>query len=217
VVDGVASEYCDMSDFCGFWANDMTVSATGMAYAGNFGFDLDVFLRDTPREGVEAPPQASTNLVVVAPTGDVVQTVDDMWFPNGTVITPDGKTLIVAETIKFRLTAFDIATDGTLSNRRVFAQFDFVAVDGICLDAEGHVWLANALTNECLRVREGGEITGTVTTTQNVYACMLGGDDRRTLYLMTAPTSSRFDISEQTDGRGRVERVHVDVAGAGLP
>jgi sugar lactone lactonase YvrE len=97
----------------------------------------------------------------------------------------------------------------------VWAQLDFVATDGMCLDAEGQIWLANALTNRCLRVKEGGEITAEVTTTQTAFACMLGGEDRTTLYVMTAPTSDRFKIADQT--LGRIEAANVSVAGAGLP
>jgi sugar lactone lactonase YvrE len=136
-----------------------------------------------------------------------------MTFPNGSVITPDGATLIVGETIAYRLSAFDIAPDGTLSNRRTWAQMEFVATDGMCLDAEGQIWLANARTNQCLRVREGGEITGVVETSQKAYACMLGDEER--LYVMTAPTSDRFKIADQL--AGRIEVVNVDVPGAGRP
>jgi sugar lactone lactonase YvrE len=215
--DGELREHCDMSAYCTFWANDMVVGESGVAYAGNFGFDLDTFLRDSRVEGAVVDPPATTNLVVMDPSGNVIQTVDDMSFPNGSVITPDGATLIVAETVVYRLTAFDVAANGTLSNRRLYAQLDFVAADGICLDEEGQVWVANPLTNGCVRVREGGEITATATATQNVFACMLGGDDRRTLYLVTAPTSSRFEIAEQSEGLGAIESVRVEVAGAGRP
>ncbi len=127
---------------------------------GNFGFDLDVMMRDLGPAGMMAAPPPTTNLVVLDPTGAVIQVVPDMAFPNGSVITPDGATLIVGETLAYRLSAFDIAADGTLANRRVWAQLDFVATDGMCLDADGQVWVANAIANQCLRVQEGGEITG---------------------------------------------------------
>ncbi len=138
-----------------------------------------------------------------------------MEFPNGSVITDDGRTLIVAETMPFRLTAFDVAADGTLSGRRVFAQLDFVPADGICLDADGQVWVANALAPECIRVREGGEITARVTTSQTSFACMLGGENRRDLFVMTAPNSSRFEIADVR--LGKIERATVSVPGAGRP
>lgn len=207
--------YCDIAPYCKFWANDMVVSSTGVAYVGNFGFDLDVMLRDIGPAGMMASPPPTTNLVVLDRQGHVLQVIDEMAFPNGSAITPDGTTLIVAETMTFRLSAFDIAPDGTLSNRRVWAQLDFVAVDGICLDAEGQIWVANALTNQCLRVREGGEITGVLETDQHAFACMLGGSARDQLYVMTAPTSDRFKIADVVDGR--IEVAEVPVPGAGLP
>ncbi len=214
--DGTATEqYADISEYCGFWANDMVVGDNGVAYVGNFGFDLDVMLRDVGVEGMLASPPPATHVVVLADGGAVLQVVDGMEFPNGSVLNDEGTLLIVAETMPFRLTAFDVAADGTLSGRRVFAQLEFVPADGICLDADGQVWVANALAPECIRVKEGGEITARATTSQTAFACMLGGDDRRDLYIMTAPTSSRFEIADQR--AGRIERVTVDVRGAGRP
>ena len=213
--DGVESTFADISAYCGFWANDMIVSAKDFVYVGNFGFDLDTLLNEVGAEGLLASPPPTTNMVVLNPEGDVVQVVPDLAFPNGSVITPDGTTLIVGETMAFRLTAFDINDDGTLSNRRVWAQLDFVATDGMCLDADGQIWLANALTNRCLRVKEGGAITGEVVTSQTAFACMLGGATRTSLYIMSAPTSDRFKIADQT--RGRIERCEVATPGAGLP
>ncbi len=215
--DGTLSDYADMSEYCTFWANDMVVSATGVAYVGNFGFDLDQFLRDLGTGEPSDHPPTPTNLVVIGATGSLLQAVPEMHFPNGSVITPDGTTLIVAETMANRLSAFDIAPDGTLSARRTFAQLDGVAADGICLDDEGQVWVANPLTNECVRVRDGGEITARVHTTQNSYACMLGGTSGTTLFVMTAPTSSRFEIDETSTPHGCVEVAQVAVAGAGRP
>ena len=209
------STFGDISEHCGFWANDMVVSARGYSYVGNFGFDLDTLLADVGVEGLLASPPPTTNLVVLDPNGRVIQVVPDMAFPNGSVITPDGATLIVGETMAFRLSAFDIAPDGTLSGRRVWAQLEFVATDGMCLDADGQIWVANALAGQCLRVREGGEITGVVTTSQTAFACMLGADDRRSLYIMTAPTSDRFKIAEAT--LGKIEMARVETPGAGLP
>ncbi|HUX05030.1 MAG TPA: SMP-30/gluconolactonase/LRE family protein [Acidimicrobiales bacterium] len=213
---GAATEtWSDISEYCGFWANDMVVAPSGHAYVGNFGFDLDTLLAEQGPEGLLATPPPTTHLVVLDPSGQVIQAVPDMAFPNGSVITPDRRTLIVGETMGFRLTAFTINDDGTLADRRLWAQLDFVATDGACLDAEGQMWVANALTNECLRVREGGEITARVTTNQRAFACMLGGDDRRTLYVMTAPTSDRFQIAGQT--LGAIEAAEVAVPGAGWP
>ena len=132
------------------------------------------------------------------------------------MITPDRKTLIVGETFAARMTAYDIAADGTLSNRRVWAQLPERAVpDGACLDAEGAVWVASPTTNEVIRLKEGGEVLERITATQGCYACMLGGDDKKTLYVLTAASSVP---DECRAGRtGRIEAVQVDVAGAGLP
>jgi sugar lactone lactonase YvrE len=213
--DDASVLYSDIAAYCGFWANDMVVSPTGYAYVGNFGFDLDLTLREVGPAGMMAAPPPTTNLVVIDPTGAVIQAVPDMDFPNGSVITPDGATLIVAETLKFRLSAFDVAADGTLSNRRVWAQLDFVAADGICLDADGQVWVANALAKQCLRVQEGGEITSVMETSDYAYACMLGGKDRKRLFVTTAPTSDRFKIADAFVGK--IEAADVEVPGAGWP
>jgi sugar lactone lactonase YvrE len=212
--DRTETLFADLSPYCGFWANDMVVSANDVSYVGNFGFDLDVMLRDVGVEGMLASPPPTTSLVVLSSEGAILQVVPDLAFPNGAVITPDGTTLIVGETMTFRLTAFDIEADGTLSNRRVWAQLDFVATDGMSLDAEGEIWLANALTNQCLRVREGGQITGVVETTQTAFACALGGANRSTLFVMCAPTSDRFKITDTT--LGTIEVIDVRVPGAGL-
>jgi sugar lactone lactonase YvrE len=217
-IDGDAvTTHCDISEYCGFWANDMTVAESGVAYVGNFGFDLDTFMRDT-RDGVTSEhAPATTNLVVIDATGVVLQVVEDMMFPNGMVISPDGGTLIVAETTAYRLTAFDVAPTGTLSNRRVFAQLDGVPADGICLDEQGQVWVAHPLDRRCVRVAEGGGVTAEVTTSAHTFACMLGGEDRRTLFVICAPTSSRFEIAAQEAPLGTIQTVRVTVAGAGTP
>ncbi len=209
------STFADVGEHCVFWANDMIVSPGGYSYVGNFGFDLDARLAELGAERFNAEPPPTTNLVVLDPAGAIIQVVPDLAFPNGTVITPDGATLIIGETFGSRLTAFDVAADGTLSNRRVWAPLESTASDGMCLDAEGQIWLANARTRQCLRVREGGEITATVSCSQRSFACMLGGEDRRTLYVMTATSSDRTEVAQKTGGR--IEAVRVDVAGAGTP
>ncbi len=207
------SVHADISEYCGFWANDLTTGASGVAYVGNFGFDLDRLLAEVGVEGLLASPPPTTNLVVLDPEGAVRQVVPEMAFPNGAVLTPDGSTLIVAETMAMRLTAFTVDEDGTLRDRRVWAPLEFAAPDGICLDSEGQVWFANALTNTCQRVAPGGEITASATTTQTAFACALGGPDRTTLFVMTAPTSDRFKVA---DARlGAIEAVNVDVPGTG--
>ncbi len=214
VRDGHSEPFCDLSSHFGFWANDLVTSSSGVSYVGNFGFDLDLVVRDEGVEGLSVE-RALTNVAVVDATGTILQIVPDLVFPNGSVLLPDERTIVIAETLAFRLSAFDVAPDGTLSNRRVWAQLDFVAVDGICLDAEGQIWVANALATECLRVLEGGEITASVRASQNTYACMLGGANRDELFVMSAPASSRFEVADRR--AGKIEVARVEVPGAGLP
>jgi sugar lactone lactonase YvrE len=158
---------------------------------------------------------ATAVLARVDPDGSVHTASTEMHFPNGSVITPDGSMLVVAETLALRLTAFDIATDGALSNRRVWAQVGMRAPDGICLDADGHVWIANAIAPECVLVAPGGGIVATVATDQPCFACMLGGDDGRTLFMMTAPSSVADVVSTARQGHIMTARVHTP--GAGRP
>jgi sugar lactone lactonase YvrE len=212
--DGAVTTFADISEYCEFWANDMTVSPTGYSYVGNFGFDLDRRFAELGVEGFFAVPPPTTNLVALSADGDVIQVVPDMAFPNGTVITPDGATLIVGETFGSRLTAFDIGADGTLTNRRVWAALPALC-DGMCLDAEGQIWYANPVSHQCVRVREGGEVTAAVNCSKRAFACMLGGEDRRTLFVMTSESSDHFEIADKFVGC--IETVRVDVAGAGTP
>jgi len=206
--------HADLSGVAAYHTNDMVVDGHGRAYVGNFGFALDDALKARGVESVIADhPTAS--LARVDPDGSVSIAVTDLHFPNGMVITPDGRTLIVAETLAMRLTAFDIAPDGALSNRRVWAGLGMRAPDGICLDAGGRVWVANAIAPECVLVAQGGEIVATVETTQPCFACMLGGEDRRTLHMMTAPSSVADVVSKSR--QGRIECAQVEVAGAGRP
>jgi sugar lactone lactonase YvrE len=214
--DGTLVDHGDLNPMATFYANDMVVDATGRAYVGNFGFDLDQFIEDFGEVAlVEPPGPPKTPLIRVDPDGSAHVATDGLSFPNGSVITPDGRTLIVAETLGGQLTAFDIGSDGTLSGRRVWAPLSWCAPDGICLDAEGRVWVAYALSGECNLIAEGGEVVERVATSQMCFACMLGGADRRTLYMMTAPTSKESVVSSTR--AGRIEQVRVSVPGAGLP
>jgi sugar lactone lactonase YvrE len=191
---GVATWHC----------NDMVVDAKGRAYVGNFGF---------PLPGGEPKP---AKMARVDPDGAVSVAADELVFPNGTIITPDGKTLVVGETFGARLTAFDIAPDGGLSNRRVWAAMPERAVpDGICLDADGAIWVASPTSNEALRVRQGGEVTDRIDTGRGCYACMLGGADRKTLFLLVAGSSEPVEC--RTNRTASIDAVEVAVAGAGLP
>ena len=130
------------------------------------------------------------------------------------VITPDGRTLIVAETFGYRLTAFDITYDGSLTSRRVWASLPEVASDGICLDAEGAIWVATC-SNEVIRVREGGQIVDRVGVSARAFACMLGGAERRTLFIMAAESFNAEEVRAKRSGR--IETATVEIPGAGLP
>ena len=184
--------------------NDMVVDRQGRAYIGNVGFDF-----------IAGQGYAPGEIVMVTPDGKARVVAADMAFPNGTVITPDGRTLIVGESLGFRLTAFDIEPDGTLARRRVWAQLDKAVPDGICLDAEGAIWVASPVSAEVLRVREGGEVTDRIPVDTQAFACMLGGPDRRTLFVLTAVTWHPEEA--RAHATGRIEVVEVDVPGAGLP
>lgn len=198
------TEVADLSSLATWHCNDMVVDAVGRAYVGNFGFDLD--------SGVAPVP---TVLIRVDPDGSVHVAADNIRFPNGTVITPDGATLVIGESWGGCLTAFDVAADGTLSNRREWAKLRGAVPDGICLDAEGAIWSACPLSGRVLRVREGGEVTDVITVDRRgAYACMLGGPQRTTLFVCTADAS---DPAETGPMRGAIEVCEVTVPGAGLP
>jgi sugar lactone lactonase YvrE len=195
--------HADLAGVADFHANDMVVDVHGRAYVGNFGFDLNAGAAPRP-----------TRLALVHPDGRVAVAADELAFPNGAVLTPDGDTLIVAERFAARLTAFDVAQDGSLANRRVWAQVAGMVPDGICLDAEGAVWVASPGSRGVLRVKEGGVVVQKIAVEHQAYACMLGGADRRTLYVCTA---AHHDPAKTTDHGGRIEAALVDVPGAGLP
>lgn len=195
----------DLSSHVANPINDMVIDRQGRAYVGGFGFNL--FSGEEPR---------TTGLLCVEPNGRVREVADELHFPNGMVITPDGKTLIVGETLGARLTAFEIQPDGTLTNRRVFAAIEGLIPDGICLDGEGAVWVAWPGSNKVIRVLEGGEIADTIELPgRHAYACMLGGADRRDLYMCTALGHMPDVIKAKPEGK--IEVTRVDVPGAGLP
>ncbi len=196
--DGTLVPHADLSSHATGHTNDMVVDAQGRAYVGNFGFDL-----------MAGAPLETTSLHRVDPDGTVTEAATDLWFPNGSVITKDS-VLVVNETFGNRCTAFDLTPDGQLVNRRVWAEFaplptdralgkvleqSKVAGDGACLDAEGALWIADAIGSRLLRVREGGQITDELHPGSPVYACALGGADGRTLYACAAPD---FDEAART-------------------
>jgi sugar lactone lactonase YvrE len=198
------TEVADLNRFATFHCNDMVVDAQGRAYVGNFGFDLH-----------GGAPPVPTVLVLVLPDGTARIAADQLEFPNGTVITPDGRTLIIGESFGPRLTAFDVHPDGSLHTRRIWATLERAVPDGICLDAEGAIWVASPLSAEVLRIREGGAVTHRVAVSTQAFACMLGGPQRRHLFICTATSGDPAVARERRDGR--IEVVEVDVPGAGLP
>jgi sugar lactone lactonase YvrE len=210
--DGTMSLHADLADIATWHCNDMVVDAAGGAYVGNFGFDLDAAMAAQDLSALSDPPKA--RLARIAPTGEVGVAAEDMSFPNGSVITPDGGTFIIGESFGMRLTAFDIGPGGGLSNRRIWASTAPRAPDGSCLDAEGAIWFANALAPECVRMAQGGEVLEIVETGDNCFACMLGGEDGRTLFMLTAP-SSGADVA--TTPRGKILITKVEAPHAGLP
>ena len=201
---GKPVEVADLSDLATFHCNDMITDAKGRSYVGNFGFDLHGEAELCP-----------ANLIMVDVDGTITLAAADLMFPNGTVITPDDKTMIVGETFGAKLTAFDIAEDGTLSNKRTWAEIAPAVPDGICLDAEGAIWVASPTTQECLRVKEGGEVTDRLKVSTNVFACMLGGPDGKTLFALTSEESSPHLMEGRRSGK--IEIVQVDVPRAGRP
>jgi sugar lactone lactonase YvrE len=217
--DGAIVEHADLTALAPGELNDMLVDHEGCAWVGNFGFDL-----------FAGAPACSTVLISVALNGKTTIAADGLMFPNGTVLTPDGRTLIVAETFANRLSAFTVG-DGLLTNRRIWAAFGNppessdvgqiineadVVPDGICLDAEGAVWVADVVKQRLIRVAEGGRILDELKTNGLcAFACMLGGDDGRTLFACAAPT---FDETEaEAHHRSSILMTRVAVPHAGLP
>jgi len=205
--------HADISHLTAHLCNDMVVDSDGTAWVGNFGFDLDAELRTRGAEVISDHP--ATNLVRIDADGSVHLAAPDMHFPNGSVITPDGDTLIVAETLAACLTAFAINADKSLGHRRIWAAVENVAPDGICLNDNNEIWVANALAPEVILVAEGGEVINRIETSQPCYACMLGGLDGRTLFALTAASSDgELAAANKT---GKIETVQVDRARAGWP
>lgn len=212
--------HADLSALAPWHLNDMVVDAYGRAYVGDFGFDL-----------MAGADIRTTGIIRVDPDGRAEPVAEDLYFPNGSVITPDGRTLLVAETFGQRITAFDIGPGGELTGRREWARFaappstpnvaeavgeGVLAPDGMCLDAEGCLWVADALGNRAVRVTEGGEIVAEVSTGDlGVFACMLGGPEGRTLYLCTAPSFAEEE--RRATREARLLATDVEVPHAGLP
>lgn len=196
--------YADLSALSQHPWSDMVVDGRGNAYVGNIGFNFPV--------GEFAPGI----LALVTPDGAPRLVADGLVFANGMVITPDNQTLIMAETYAHRLTAFDIAADGTLSGQRVWADLDGAFPDGICLDAEGAIWYAEVPGKRCVRVREGGQVLQTIELDRGCFACALGGPGKQTLLLLAAEFSTTGSMSGQPR-TGQVLTIQVSAPAAGWP
>jgi len=219
--DGSVTEHADLSAHCGGHLNDLVVDSQGRAYAGDFGFDLMNF-----------GDPARTSLKRVDLDGTVTVVAEDLAFPNGMVVTPDGMSLIVGETAASRYTAFAILEDGALDQRRTWAQVDpeppmgsfqdmiaklGFAPDGCCLDAEGHIWAADAMGQRCMRIAPGGDVVEELRMPEGLgaYACMLGGADGTTLLICSAPDFGEHSRAGQR--AGILFTTEVDAPHAGLP
>ncbi len=196
VGDGTLAEHADLSEVAGWHCNDMVVDAEGNAYVGNFGFDLEAQASFAPAD-----------LALVRPDGAVSVAAEALAFPNGSVITPDGSTLIVGQSFGGDYVAFSIGGDGSLSDRRQWAQITGTAPDGCTLDAAGGIWFSDALGSGVVRVEEGGTVTDRIPTPQTSFACVLGGDDGRTLFALCAPGSHPDEVEGKAAGAIYTRRV----------
>jgi sugar lactone lactonase YvrE len=200
--------WVDLSQITTFCLSDGIVDGHGRFYVGDIGYNF---------VDPKASPVETCVLALVNSAGQASVVADKLFFPNGIVITPDQHTMIIGETIGHRLTAFDIAADGSLSNRRVWAQLpESVGPDGICLDAEGGVWCANPEgVDSVVRVTEGGTITDRIRVDTHAYAVMLGGPERKHLFICTSASHDPAEIHRNPSASFQV--VEVEIAGAGTP
>ncbi len=219
--DTGVTQHTDVGEYCGGHLNDMVVDRRGRAYVGNFGFDL-----------MGGGDPAPANLIRVDPDGAASIAAEDLLFPNGSVITPEGTTLIVGETAGARYTAFTINEDGSLSDRRVWAQIaptpEITTLaetlgklqfgpDGCGLDAENHIWCADEVNARCVRIAPGGDIVDEIKAPDGLdfFACMLGGDDGRTLLVCAAPDFA--EVNRMAAREAVLLTTTVDVPHGGLP
>jgi sugar lactone lactonase YvrE len=202
---GGLAPFVDLAPLCDRPWNEIVVDAAGNAYVNSIGFDM-----------MAGEPVTTGIIALVTPAGDARNVADGLEFPNGMAISPDGGTLLVAESYGQRLTAFDIAADGALSGRRVWADLDGDAPDGMCFDAEGAVWYASVPGKWCRRVREGGEVIETVAVDRGCFACMLGGDDGRRLFIAAANWAGPASVASGGPS-GHVVSARVAVPHAGRP
>jgi sugar lactone lactonase YvrE len=209
--DGTRVRHADLSHLSPYGWSEITVDGRGNIYVNALNFDFADF------ETILASGQAPGKIALVTHDGDVREVAGEIAFPNGMVVTPDNRTLIIAESFAARLTAFDIAEDGTLSNRRVWAEG--VGPDGICLDADGCVWASSgSMTNDCARIREGGEVLDVAELDRPCFAAMLGGPDRRTLFMLTAQWRGTEGMEDVIEARtGQVLVADAPAPGVGWP
>ena len=203
--DGSVAEHADLSDLSPHGWNEIVVDGRGNAFVNSPGFDL--------MAGADPAPGM---VAVLTPDRAARQVADGIAFPNGMAVTPDDDTLIVADSYGRELTAFDIAADGGLSNRRVWADLRDGVPDGICVDAEGAVWYADVPNRRCVRVREGGEVLDVVEADRGCFACMLGGADGATLFVMAQEWHGAEGIGDGPP-TGRVLSVPAPAPHAGRP
>jgi sugar lactone lactonase YvrE len=209
--DGTQVQHADLGHISPYGWNELTVDGRGNVYVNTINFDFAEF------DAALATGEAPGKIALVTPDGETREVANRLAFPNGMVVTPDNSTLIVAESFAQRLTAFDIASDGSLSNRRPWAEP--VGPDGICLDADGCIWASSAaMTNDCVRIREGGAVLERIVLDRSCFATMLGGPDRRTLFMVVADWRGPESIDDVVAARtGQVLVVDVPVPGAGWP
>lgn len=208
--DGTLTTYADLSVPSEYGYNDIVVDGRGNIYVNNPGYDP---MGGPPPKGDVAPGF----IAMVTPTGHVQKVADDLAFPNGMAVTADNATLVVAESHRNRLTAFDIAEDGALSSRRVWAALGNGAPDGICIDADEAVWYADVPNQSCVRVREGGEVLETIDLDQGAFACMLGGGVGTELFMVTAHWPGMGGVAGDASWNGKVLSTPVARPGAGWP
>jgi len=203
--DGSLITHVDLSGLSDHPWNEIVVDGRGNAYVNNIGFDFS---------GGEFEPGT---VALLTPDHPARRVADGVAFPNGMAVTPDNSMLILAESYANRLTAFDIAEDGSLSNRRVWADLGDGVPDGICLDAEGAVWYGDVPNRRCVRVREGGEVLQTIDLDHGCFACMLGGVDRRTLFMVAQEWGGTVSTADQVPTGRLLTAPAAPAPGAGWP
>ncbi len=196
--------FSDLSKYASFHCNDLLVDQQGRSYVGNFGYDLHA-----------GATLSTAEIIMVSAEGHPQTVSSEVVFPNGMVVTADGNTLIVAETFASRLSSFSIQADGTLGKRELWADLGEALPDGICLDQENCIWVACPNTGDVIRVDKGGRVTDTIKAIGNAYACMLGGDERNKLFVLSSETDDPEEAVRMRSGR--IEWVEVKTPGAGLP